>query len=62
MQLVHQSQVVIDPKEYFETKAEFDRITKELEKQPNSRKLKRALPDKNLNLDERMQWVSIVQL
>ena len=51
--------VVIDPKEYFETKAEFDRITKELEKQPNSRKLKRALPDKNLNLDELADAVGI---
>lgn len=44
--------VVIDPRDYFETKELFDKTTAELEKDPNNRKLKRQLPDKNLNLDE----------
>jgi cell division protein FtsI (penicillin-binding protein 3) len=44
--------VVIDPRDYFETKKQFDEITAELAKDPNNRKLKRQLPDKNLNLDE----------
>lgn len=44
--------VVIDPRDYFETKKLFDEITAELAKDPNNRKLKRQLPDKNLNLDE----------
>ncbi|TCM69113.1 cell division protein FtsI (penicillin-binding protein 3) [Acinetobacter calcoaceticus] len=51
--------VVIDPRDYFETKAEFDRVTAELKAQPNSRKLKRALPEKNLNLDELADAVGI---
>ncbi len=44
--------VVIDPRDYFETKKLFDEITAELAKDPHNRKLKRQLPDKNLNLDE----------
>ncbi len=44
--------VVIDPRDYFETKKLFDEIKAELAKDPNNRKLKRQLPDKNLNLDE----------
>lgn len=44
--------VVIDPRDYFEAKAQFEEITAELAKDPNNRKLKRQLPDKNLNLDE----------
>lgn len=44
--------VVIDPQNYFETKETFEKITKELEKTPNSRKLKNQLPRENLNLDE----------
>lgn len=44
--------IVIDPRDYFEALEEFNRITKELEATPDSRKLKRQLPKKNLNLDE----------
>ena len=44
--------IVIDPRDYHEAKAEFDRITEELKANPDSRKLKRQLPKKNLNLDE----------
>lgn len=44
--------VVIDPRDYFENKKLFDEITAELAKDPHNRKLKRQLPDKNLNLDE----------
>lgn len=51
--------VVIDPREYFETKKQFDTITAELQKTPNSRKLKRQLPDENLNLDELADAVGI---
>lgn len=36
----------------FETKHLYDQITAELKQDPNNRKLKRQLPDKNLNLDE----------
>ncbi|NNG77432.1 penicillin-binding protein PBP3 [Acinetobacter sp. ANC 4277] len=51
--------VVIDPRDYFETKKQFDDITAELVKDPNNRKLKRQLPDKNLNLDELADAVGI---
>ena len=51
--------VVIDPRDYFETKKQFDEITAELAKDPNNRKLKRQLPDKNLNLDELADAVGI---
>ncbi|NNG81116.1 MULTISPECIES: penicillin-binding protein PBP3 [Acinetobacter Taxon 24] len=51
--------VVIDPRDYFETKKQFDDITAELAKDPNNRKLKRQLPDKNLNLDELADAVGI---
>ena len=44
--------VVIDPQNYFETKDAFDKITEELKKNPDSRKLKYQLPKENLNLDE----------
>ncbi|WP_151814850.1 penicillin-binding protein PBP3 [Acinetobacter soli] len=44
--------VVVDPRDYFDTKKEYDEISAELKKDPNNRKLKRQLPDKNLNLDE----------
>ncbi|QDK96473.1 penicillin-binding protein PBP3 [Acinetobacter tandoii] len=44
--------VVIDPRDYFDNKKLFDEITAELAKDPHNRKLKRQLPDKNLNLDE----------
>ena len=44
--------VVIDPRDYFETKKLYEDTMRELEKTPNDRKLKRQLPDKNLNLDE----------
>ena len=51
--------VVIDPRDYFETKKQFEDITAELAKNPNNRKLKRQLPDKNLNLDELADAVGI---
>ncbi|WP_407304490.1 penicillin-binding protein PBP3 [Acinetobacter sp.] len=51
--------VVIDPRDYFETKKQFDEISAELVKDPNNRKLKRQLPDKNLNLDEIADAVGI---
>ena len=44
--------VVIDPQNYFETKATYDKVMAELKLTPNSRKLKRQLPKENLNLDE----------
>ena len=44
--------IVIDPRDYFDNKKLFEEITAELAKDPNNRKLKRQLPDKNLNLDE----------
>lgn len=51
--------VVIDPRDYFEAKKQFDEITAELAKDPTNRKLKRQLPDKNLNLDELADAVGI---
>ena len=51
--------VVIDPRDYFETKKQFEDITAELAKNPNNRKLTRQLPDKNLNLDELADAVGI---
>ena len=51
--------VVIDPRDYFETKKQFDEITAELAKDPTNRKLKRQLPNKNLNLDELADAVGI---
>nr|WP_104495038.1 penicillin-binding protein PBP3 [Acinetobacter indicus] len=44
--------VVIDPRDYFEAKELYDDTMAELAKDPNNRKLKRQLPNKNLNLDE----------
>ncbi|KGT46355.1 penicillin-binding protein PBP3 [Acinetobacter sp. HR7] len=44
--------VVIDPRDYFENQELYIKTMKELEKDPDNRKLKRQLPDKNLNLDE----------
>lgn len=44
--------VVIDPRDYFEAKELYDDTMAELTKDPNNRKLKRQLPNKNLNLDE----------
>lgn len=44
--------VVIDPRDYFDNKKLYDETLQALEKDPNNRKLKRQLPDKNLNLDE----------
>ena len=51
--------VVIDPREYFETKHEFERVTTALKAEPKSRKLKRQLPDENLNLNELADAVGI---
>jgi len=51
--------VVIDPRDYFEAKKQFDEITAELAKDPTNRKLKRQLPNKNLNLDELADAVGI---
>lgn len=44
--------IVIDPRDYFEAKAIYDETMAELAKNPDSAKLKRQLPKKNLNLDE----------
>ena len=44
--------IVIDPRDYFDNKKLYDETILALEKEPDSRKLKRQLPDKNLNLDE----------
>ncbi|POU27398.1 MULTISPECIES: penicillin-binding protein PBP3 [Acinetobacter] len=44
--------IVIDPRDYFDNKKLYDETIQALEKDPNNRKLKRQLPDKNLNLDE----------
>ncbi|WP_347455471.1 penicillin-binding protein PBP3 [Acinetobacter thermotolerans] len=44
--------VVIDPRDYFENQELYAKTMKELKKDPDNRKLKRQLPDKNLNLDE----------
>lgn len=44
--------IVIDPRDYFDAKKLYDETSAELVKNPNDRKLKRQLPDKNLNLDE----------
>lgn len=51
--------VVIDPRDYFDAKKQFEEISAELVKDPNNRKLKRQLPDKNLNLDELADAVGI---
>lgn len=51
--------VVIDPRDYFETKQTFEEVTADLKKQPNSAKLKYQLPKKNLNLDELADAVGI---
>ncbi|MBP7218427.1 MAG: penicillin-binding protein PBP3 [Acinetobacter sp.] len=51
--------VVIDPRDYFDNKQLYEEITAELRKDPNNRKLKRQLPDKNLNLDEIADAVGI---
>ncbi|AOA59450.1 penicillin-binding protein PBP3 [Acinetobacter larvae] len=51
--------IAIDPRDYLETKADFENISAELKKQPNSRKLKRQLPTKNLSLDELADAVGI---
>lgn len=44
--------VVIDPRDYFDAKQLFDETTQKLQQNPDSAKLKRQLPKKNLNLDE----------
>ena len=44
--------IVIDPRDYFEAKKLYEDISAELIKDPTNRKLKRQLPDSNLNLDE----------
>ncbi|MCH4246639.1 MAG: penicillin-binding protein PBP3 [Acinetobacter populi] len=51
--------VVIDPKDYFEAKAQFEKISQELKKDPHNAKLKRALPQKSFDLDELAQVVGI---
>ncbi|MBU3848655.1 MAG: penicillin-binding protein PBP3 [Candidatus Acinetobacter avistercoris] len=51
--------VVIDPKNYYDTKAAFDEITSELKETPNSVRLKNQLPKENLNLDELADAVGI---
>ena len=44
--------IVIDPRDYFEAKKLYEDISAELVQDPTNRKLKRQLPDSNLNLDE----------
>ena len=45
--------VVIDPRDYFEAKKQYEDISEKIKKEPeNARRLRRELPDKNLNLDE----------
>ncbi len=44
--------IVIDPKDYFENKKIHDEIMAKLQQDPTNDRLKRQLPDKNLNLDE----------
>ncbi|SPL68825.1 penicillin-binding protein PBP3 [Acinetobacter stercoris] len=44
--------IIIDPRDYFETKQENKEILAQLKEEPNNRRLKRQLTDKNLNLDE----------
>ena len=51
--------IVIDPMDYWEAKQLYDETMAELKKDPTSRKLKRQLPDKNLNLDELADAVGI---
>ncbi|OUY08855.1 penicillin-binding protein PBP3 [Acinetobacter populi] len=51
--------VVIDPKDYFEAKAQFEKISQELKKDPHNAKLKRALPQKSFDLDKLAQVVGI---
>ncbi|MBJ9984067.1 penicillin-binding protein PBP3 [Acinetobacter sp. S40] len=52
--------VVIDPRDYFEAKKQFDEITAKIKQEPeNARRLRRELPDKNLNLDELADVVGI---
>lgn len=51
--------VVMDPRDYFDNKKLYEETMVQLEKEPNNRKLKRQLPDKNLNLDELADAVGI---
>lgn len=51
--------VVIDPKNYYDTKAAFDEVTSELKEKPNNVRLKNQLPKENLNLDELADAVGI---
>lgn len=51
--------VVIDPQYYYETKETFEKVTEELKKSPDSRKLKNQLPKENLNLDELADAVGV---
>ncbi len=51
--------VIIDPRDYFETKQENQDVLDQLKDEPNSKKLKRQLTDKNLNLDELADMVGL---
>ena len=52
--------IVIDPRDYFDNKKLFDEITAKIKQEPeNARRLKRELPDKNLNLDELADAVGV---
>ncbi|MCU4412659.1 penicillin-binding protein PBP3 [Acinetobacter sp. WU_MDCI_Axc73] len=52
--------VVIDPRDYFEAKKQYEEISEKIKKEPeNARRLRRELPDKNLNLDELADIVGI---
>ncbi|WP_130803678.1 penicillin-binding protein PBP3 [Acinetobacter ihumii] len=52
--------IVIDPRDYFDNKKLFDEVTAKIKQEPeNARRLRRELPDKNLNLDELADAVGI---
>ncbi|ENV31718.1 penicillin-binding protein PBP3 [Acinetobacter gerneri] len=51
--------IIIDPRDYFETKQENQDVLNQLKEEPNSRKLKRQLTDKNLSLDELADMVGL---
>lgn len=52
--------IVIDPRDYFDAKKQFEEITAKIKQEPqNARRLRRELPDKNLNLDQLADAVGI---
>ncbi len=51
--------VVMDPRDYFDNKKLYEDTMAQLQQEPHNRKLKRQLPDKNMNLDELADAVGI---